>query len=69
MIDIEKISDEIINSHMKDGNYICPSCGTQTVNPPAVEHVDVSGDKPEIQVWCTYGCGYLWLSKNNDNEK
>lgn len=57
--------NKILYSHYRNGSYKCPQCGAGTVSHPEAE----AFENGKVQVWCHYGCGYIWISKLKNNGK
>jgi len=45
------------SKHYKNGLFKCPSCDSEWVGAPEIEN---EGER-ETQVYCLYGCGYIFL--------
>jgi hypothetical protein len=57
---------DALSQCVKDGLYQCPSCKSQTIRQPSITNEEDEDDK--TQVYCPYGCGYIYLEDYINNK-
>jgi len=63
MIEPTEKQVKILESHMEGDFYRCPQCTTKWYGVPPIENKG----EAETQVYCLYGCGYMFIEKRNNN--
>lgn len=60
-----KEKEKVFDQYCVGATFVCPQCNTLHSVNPNIENLGEEYDNEEPQVYCMYGCGYLFLPEKN----
>tara|TARA_R110000765_G_scaffold396661_1_gene490614 strand:+ start:188 stop:481 length:294 start_codon:yes stop_codon:yes gene_type:complete len=65
MIEPTEKQVKILESHINDGEFKCPSCEETWIAYPDIENCG----EDTVQIFCEYGCGFIFIEEINTKEQ
>jgi len=62
----EKI--RVLGQYIINRSFVCPQCGIDHIYEPEIENLASDYDNENPQVYCYYGCGYIFLPEKKEHK-
>lgn len=62
----EKI--RVLGQYIVNRLFVCPQCEMPHTYEPEIENISSDYDNEDPQIYCSYGCGYMFLPEKKEHK-